>query len=217
MIGFTSNVTVTTKKDVKDLMKDLMALSDNRVLVGVPTETSPRIFLAGKKPMINNATLAFIHDKGSPKANIPARPFMKPGIAKAQNRINTEFKAAAQARMAQNDAEVDIRLHRAGLIAQNSIRNVIRIGENFAPLKRGTLLGRTRGRAYLWYHLTKAEMEGASKAQKKAMRGAKREAIMGSLHPLVDTGQLLKSVVYVIENKETGTRQVGKQSVEGAE
>jgi len=91
-------------------------------------------------------------------------------------------------------------LHRAGLIAQNSIRNVIRRSEGFVPLKRATLLARTRRRGYLWYHLSREEMQGASKAQRKQMRGVKREEIMGSLKPLIDTSQMLKSITYVIED-----------------
>ena len=209
MISTTATVTeVKTKIDIESLLSELNALSKNRVLVGVPSEKSAREFSVEEwedrkknpiKDKITNAQLAFIHDRGSPKMNIPARPFMKPGIAKAQDQINREFKAAAMAKLDGKESQVQEKLHRAGLIAQNSIRNVIRRGEGFVPLKRGTLLARTRKRAYAWYQLSKAEMEGASKAQKAAMRGAKREAIMGSFKPLIDTGALLKSISYVVE------------------
>jgi len=209
MISTTATVTeVKTKIDIESLLSELNALSKNRVLVGVPSEKSAREFSVEEwedrkknpiKDKITNAQLAFIHDRGSPKMNIPARPFMKPGIAKAQDQINREFKAAAMAKLDGKESQVQEKLHRAGLIAQNSIRNVIRRGEGFVPLKRGTLLARTRKRAYAWYQLSKAEMEGASKAQKAAMRGAKREATMGSFKPLIDTGALLKSISYVVE------------------
>lgn len=211
MIAVTAQATeIKTKIDVESLIKELKALSNNRVLVGVPSEKADREFSAEewenrkKKPIserMNNAQLAYIHDRGSPKANIPARPFMKPGIAKAQGGINKEFKAAAMAKLDGNESEVSIRLHRAGLMAQNSIRGVIRIGEGFEPLKRGTLLARMRKRGYAWYQLSKEEMQGASKEQRAAMRGKKREAIMQSFKPLVDTGQLLKSISYVVEGE----------------
>jgi len=210
VIGMSASVSeVKTKIDVEALMSELKALSEDRVLVGVPSDKSSREFSPEEwenrkknpiKDRMNNAMLAFIHDRGSPKAGIPARPFMKPGITKAQNNINREFKAAAMAKLEGKDSEVNIRLHRAGLIAQNSIRNVIRRSEGFEPLKRATLLARTRRRGYLWYHLSREEMQGASKAQRKQMRGVKREEIMGSLKPLIDTSQMLKSITYVIED-----------------
>lgn len=208
MIGITATSTeVKTKIDIESLLAELKALSKNRVLVGVPSDKADRSTITYERgsiqvkfDKITNAQLAYIHDRGSPKMNIPARSFMKPGIAKAQDQINREFKAAAMAKLDGKESQVQERLHRAGLIAQNSIRNVIRRGEGFVPLKRSTLLARTRKRAYAWYSLSKAEMSGASKAQKAAMRGAKREAIMGSFRPLIDTGALLKSISYVVED-----------------
>jgi hypothetical protein len=204
----TTTTEVKTKFDIQFLLKELEALSENRVLVGVPSEKASRTFSVEEwenrektpiKDLITNAELARIHDLGSPRQNIPARQFMKPGIAKAQNRINAEFKAAVQAKLNGNEEEMKVRLHRAGLIAQNSIRNIIRIGEGFEPLKRATLLARTRKRAYAWHQLSKEQMQGASKAQKRQMRGEKREAIMSSMHPLQDTLQMLKSISYVVE------------------
>ena len=209
MIGITATSTeVKTKIDIESLLAELKALSKNHVLVGVPSDKADRPTITYKKgsvqvklDKITNAQLAYIHDRGSPKMNIPARPFMKPGIAKAQDQINREFKAAAMAKLDGKEGQVQEKLHRAGLVAQNSIRNVIRRGEGFVPLKRGTLLARTRKRAYAWYSISRAEMVGASKAQKAAMRGAKREAIMGSFKPLMDTNQMLKSIIYIVEEK----------------
>jgi hypothetical protein len=209
MIG--ASVTVSspkTKLDLEGLMTELKALSNNRVLVGVPSEKSSRSFTPEewenrkKNPLgrVNNAMLAYVHDNGSPAQGIPKRAFMKPGISKAQSRINTEFKAAAQAMLAGNKEEMNTRLHRAGLIAQNSIRNVIRQGEGFVPLKRATLLARSRRRGYLWFQLSKAEMAGIDKSQRGSLRKQKREELMSSMHPLMDTNQMLKSIVYVVED-----------------
>jgi hypothetical protein len=211
MIGATVTVSSPkTKLDVEGLMAELKALSNNRVLVGVPSEKSARDFTPEewenrkKNPIgrVNNAMLAYVHDQGSPAQCIPKRSFMKPGIAKAQSRINTEFKAAAQAMLAGNKEEMNIRLHRAGLIAQNSIRNVIRKGEGFVSLRRATLLARSRknsSRIFSWFHLSKEEAAGMGKSQRRLLRSLRREEIMGSMHPLIDSGQLLKSIVYIVE------------------
>lgn len=170
----------TVKVDrVQALLRDLLNLSKKQVLVGVPESTNPR-----KEGTMGNATLAFIHDNGSPLANIPARPFMKPGIRNCQENVNKELFAVAQAYLDKDGVTVDRRLHRAGMIAQNSIRKVINEGEGFSPLKRGTQLARLRKR----------------KAAKKWTK-EKREESMESMRPLVDTGQLRSSITYVVEEK----------------
>lgn len=167
--------------EVSAMVNDLLALTKKQVLVGVPEENDPRETGDG----IGNASLAYIHDNGSPLANIPARPFMKPGIAKAQDRINDQLFAAAKAQMNDQPEEVDIRLNRAGLIAQSSIKGVINQGEGFEPLKRATKLARLRRR------------KAASKWDKN-----KREEVMDSMTPLRDTGALLNSIMYVVEEKD---------------
>ena len=163
------------------LVENLLLLAKRQVLVGVPEETDPRKDGKG----IGNAALAYVHDQGSPAQNIPPRPFMIPGIMKAQDQINIELLAVAKAQLEENKEQVELHLKRAGLIAQSSIRNVINEGEGFTPLKRATLLARLRRR----------------KAARKWSKD-KREETMASFHPLVDTGQLRNSVVYQIVEKK---------------
>jgi phage gpG-like protein len=162
------------------ISNDILELTKKRVLVGVPEATDRR-----EGEGIGNAALAYIHDKGSPLANIPARPFMDPGIKKAQDNINTQFFAAAKAQLNGDKDEVAVRMERAGIIVQNSVRRVINAGEGFVPLKRATALSRLRRRksAQRW-------------------RREKREAVMASMHPLIDTGALRNSITYVVEDVE---------------
>ena len=87
---------------------------------------------------------------------------------------------------------------RAGLIAQASIRRVINDGDGFTPLKRATLLARTRKRAYAWWGIE--DGAGLTHDQKMAIRKSQREEIMSSLHPLVDTGSMRNAINYVIED-----------------
>lgn len=191
MIGV--NVKVTTKKDTKNFLKDLKNLSDHRVLVGVPFDTDYREKNADNKKKgknknnekMTNATLAYIHDNGAPSVGIPARPFMKPGIAKAQNKINAFLKKYIEAKLDGNKVGAYDFLFKAGLVAQNSIRNIIRTQEGFEPIKRATALGRIRKRNYLKERLS-ADQE-------------LKEQYIGSFNALIDTGQLLKSITFVIE------------------
>jgi hypothetical protein len=164
----------------EQLIKDLLLLTKKEVLVGVPEEKDSR-----KEGEIGNAALAHIHDKGSPLAGIPARPFMIPGINNAQEKINIHLIAAAKAQLENAPDKVSISLNRAGIVAASSIKNVINDGEGFEPLKRATLLGRLRQR----------------KAAKKWNKD-KREDVMSSMHPLIDTGSLRNSVSYVVKDTE---------------
>lgn len=183
MIAFEASVKIKTKRDFDDIMEPLQALGKKRVLVGVPENEDPREQDGGS---IGNAALAYIHDNGAPSVGIPARPFMQPGINKVQSKINRELRTAATAALEGTPEGVDLALNSAGMIAQSSIRNIIRTSEGFAPLKRATLLGRVRKRSYLMDKF-------------KNNKGLKEE-YMASLKPLMDTNQLLRAITYVIED-----------------
>jgi hypothetical protein len=122
------------------LAKGLKQLAGTSVEVGVPAAKGTRKGAGGTEE-INNAALAYIHDNGSPAMNIPARPFMQPGI--------NDGKAEITRRMAQaGDAALDGRdplpaLNAVGLVAQNHIR--ARINDNTPPpLQPATIAARKR-------------------------------------------------------------------------
>ncbi len=159
-------------------------LSTLEVLAGVPRDKTQR----NEEPMITNAAIAFIQDQGSPAQNIPARPFMRPGISNAKEAIATSFKRAAKRAVdGQTNASVEEDLHRAGLKAQNSIRAAINEGIP-PPLSIATLKARARrGR------------KGAKKALEAINAGG--PANIADAKPLVDSGQLRNSITYVVRKK----------------
>lgn len=160
-------------------------LTKSDVLVGVPMDAVPR----KETGPLNNATLAFIHDRGSPAANIPARPFMEPGIANAKTGIVNQFKIGAQKTLAGDDGAILASLNKAGLLGQSSIRSVINAGIA-PPLADSTLRARIRsGKA-----VKGAKAELASRAEGNAPG-------MDLAKPLVQTGQLRNSINYVIRHK----------------
>jgi phage gpG-like protein len=106
------------------LLEGLRSLSSD-VLVGVPAEKGIR---NEEGQGMNNATLAFIHDNGSPAANIPARPFMRPGIIAAKEKITSSLRAGAVGAMHGESSTVERALNVAGLAAQSSIRATINAG-----------------------------------------------------------------------------------------
>jgi len=101
-------------------------LTQNEVLVGVPAEKTDRKFDPSEpKQDINNATLAYLNDKGSPANNIPARPFMELGIESQKTNIVKDMQAGAKSALSADDSAVDKTLNKVGLRAQLGIRNAI--------------------------------------------------------------------------------------------
>lgn len=165
------------------------ALVQKDVLVGVPRAKTAR----SDEP-INNATLAYIHDNGAPASNVPARPFMRPGIKRAEKQIAAEFKIAASAVLTGNEGLVNACMNRAGLAAQNAIRAVITEGIA-PPLKPETIAARKYGRK------TKSMRKGEKEYMKEIAQGAtpaEAQASVG-ITPLVNTGQLRNSITYVVK------------------
>ncbi len=183
------NAAKLLKDKLPQLREAFGTLAKNEVLVGVPRDDAARKDEDPSKPQMNNATLAYIHDNGSPAANIPARPFMRPGIEAAQKQIS-EFMGNGASQVLQGNAgAVDRALAKAGLTAQASIRNTI--NEGIAPeLKESTLRGRIR--------------QGVAVKGAKAELAARDagEAAGSHAKPLIATGQLRNSINYVIRGKK---------------
>jgi hypothetical protein len=91
----------------------------------------------------NNALLGYVHEYGSPAQNIPARPFLHPGINNARAGIERHMKKAAQLALLGKSDEVTGELEKVGLIAMVSVQRKINAGP-FEPLKPATLAARRR-------------------------------------------------------------------------
>lgn len=172
---------------VKEVMR---ILADVEVLVGVPESTTDdRTEQEGEKP-ITNAALAAIHDNGSPEANIPARQFMRPGIEKVRAKVALQLRRAATIAMRTRDAQkLEMAMHEVGLTAQLSIQMTLREGVP-PPLSERTLKERARkrpGRIGPGLELL---------SRKKGYAPS-----TGFVKPLIDTGDLLKSLTYAIRSR----------------
>lgn len=189
-----SGVTVT-RDGLKAALANVKQLTGQEVMVGVPAE-DPQ----GKTPGpndrkdgagINNAALAYIHEHGAPEANIPARPFLAPGVESAKGAIVTQMKNAGTAAMDGKPAGIEKALNAAGLAAQNGARAAITDGD-FEPLTPAAAISRMRRRSSTW-----ARYKAASPEQKSDMI----EAELSGAKPLIDSGQLRSSIAYVIRKK----------------
>lgn len=134
---------VLVKDNLPKVEKAIKELTGTIVLVGFPATTSMR----SGDGKATNAMLAYVHDKGSPARNIPQREFMRTGLLEGRQRIEARLKATGRAALAGDVEEVKNGFEACGLIAQNAIRNKMRVGP-FAPLSERTLAARRkRGRS----------------------------------------------------------------------
>jgi len=175
---------LTVTKDIlADVVRSINNLVKKDVLVGIPDTTTER----DDGEPVNNATLGYIHENGSPAKNIPARPFLVPGVEDAQERIEQRLNKAAKAALGNQRRKSDDELEAAGMIARDSVKRKINSGE-FEPLAEATLRARAaKGRKG-------AQAELASRAAGNAPNN-------DNARPLIDTGQLRNSINYVVRNK----------------
>lgn len=126
-------------KDITQMVYAKLALMGTRqVLVGIPD--------GGSRDGITNAELGYIHEKGSPAANIPPRPFLEVGVASVNQRAAEILKKAAIAEL-NNHSAFEKSLNQIGLIAQSAVKKRITSSEGMKPLSAKTLAARKRAGA----------------------------------------------------------------------
>lgn len=174
--------------NVPELMATLKLLSAKEVLVGVPAENDERPEVDGQPSPVTNAVLAYIHDNGDPARNIPARPFMIPGMTNAMPKVVELLRRTAQyALQGYSQAKIEEGFARVGMAVVKSIQDLIRAGIA-PPLSDRTLRERARrGRKGAQNEIFWRRNEGAPSMQWAL--------------PLIDTAEMLKSITYVIRNR----------------
>lgn len=181
----------TITDNMAQVMRSVNTLVSKDVLVGIPAGPE-----RPEGEPITNAELGYVHEFGSPVNNVPARPFLIPGIQDVQEQITAQFRAAAVAALSGNMAQVDVRLNRAGLIASSSAK--AKISSNIAPaLSPETIKNRHKGRK------TKS-MRQNEKAYLNLVAGGSQPADAQSaagIVALVNTGELRNSITYTIRKK----------------
>lgn len=163
------------ENNIPEFLAGLHKLSEYVVYVGIPADAKAR-----EEPHIANATLGYIHEKGSPINNVPARPFLYPGVKNSQNKWLPRFEAAGRAALDGNVAGMVKYLEEAGTLAQSAVQRRIQGGIP-PPLSPATVRNRRRRSA-------------GSKYRRKATTAAQTT-------PLYDTGQMLRSITYVVKKE----------------
>ena len=120
---------------------------------------------------ITNAELLFIHTNGSPINNIPPRPVIEPAIKHDSERLSAMMKKAAQLVSAGKIDDAIIQLKKTGMRGQNVSRNWFVNPENNWPPNSPSVIAEKR-------------REGSTNPR-----------------PLIDTGELRKSITYFVKTK----------------
>lgn len=138
MIRPTMSVTVTRDR-IPGIVASVEELTRTQVLVGIPAANTGRDPVEGAE--VDNATLGYVHEHGSPDQNIPARPWLVPGVQNALPRVEKRLLAGARAAVDGRQDEVERQLEAIGLETVSSVQNKLRDGP-FAPLSPRTLAAR---------------------------------------------------------------------------
>lgn len=179
-----SNLKVTGK-GLAQIDASIRLLATVEVLVGVPEATTNNREDDGTG--LTNAALAYIHDTGMPEQNIPARSFMRPALEENAEVIERSLVGIARRVLHGNPGAVEQGYQILGLKISSAIRNKIDDGVP-PPLADRTLRARAR--------------KGRKGAQAELDRRAQGEVPGTDLaKPLVDTGEMRKSITYAIRLK----------------
>ncbi len=179
-------------------------LTRKRLLVGIPDTAAERPPEPGQKGTPpSNAVVGYAMEYGLPDKNIPARPFLIPGIKAALPAIVTGMLKSTTAALSAKPGDINKGLDEAGLAAVASVQGKM-IDGPFAPLAQATIEARARRRYEDTGKLvgTKSSRE-ARQFLKLQQQGTPDEVLhdAGLATPLLDTRSLFRSITYVIKDK----------------
>lgn len=182
--------TIIRRDNVAQVVARMRELANQYLVVGYP-DHRPRQDPGEKR--VTNAYLAYVHEFGSPAQNIPARPFIRPGMRRALPEVKERLLAAARAAARGKLHEIDVHLNSAGMVAVSSIKQELRTGA-FEPLKPATIANRYRQRMT---QSRRASEVRYMKLVRGGMDPGEAQAAAG-IRPLINSGQLLNGVTYAI-------------------
>lgn len=193
------SASLTVKRnDLDAVVKALQELASKEVMVGIPASTAERE--EDDSSPLNNAELGYIHENGSPVQNIPARPFLVPGVESQMDSITSHMEKAMRAALKGDSTKLDNELNAVGLVASTGARYEIQHGD-FVPLKPATVLNRRKNRK------TKSMRDSERRYLKLFGKAASDVDVPidyiglqedSGIQPLINTGQLRDAITYVI-------------------
>ena len=170
-----------TGPGIEKLKQDLANLVNTDVLVGISEDSSTR-----QEGAMTNAQLMFVHTNGSPLQNIPARPVIEPAIQAEGNneQISDQLGKAAEAALKYDPVGALRHLRLAGQVAENASKAwFVDPRNNWPPNKPETIARKVR-------KMSKQQLDEKLKTGEKLTR------------PLIDTGQLRKSILHIVRERK---------------
>lgn len=185
---------------LKDVFERVKKASGNFVVVGVTSDKSERKPTKRKgsnkqgDENVNNASLAYLHENGSPADHIPPRPFLKQGIAEMKKEIPAMLSNGLRRELDGKKGALNQSMHAVGLRARNAVQAYIRDSSHFAPLSDTTIENRAADRDNSSFHTNK----GLYKELRRAGFDRRQAQHIAGYKPLIDTGALIGSINYGI-------------------
>ena len=174
-------------------LESLEELVTKSVFVGIPSTAPLREPLPGEPSSPpNNAVIGYVMENGDPEHNIPARPFLVPGVKGVQPEIIARLKEISKCAMNSDISKVRSLRIQLGLFTQRAVQEKITEGP-FAPLSEVTLEARARRK----FGKGAAGSRRGAKIE-LARRAAGFSAGTDFARPLIDTGQLRRSINFVV-------------------
>lgn len=172
----------------------LLELSNAVILVGIPEDKTQRQADEHGKAPLTNAQIGYIHEHGAPEINLPARPWLYPGVESVRDTLVSRMEGAGRAALRGSHEGVNRQLVATGEAAVAGIRNYIAAGiaPPLSPVTVANRMHRTKGSSYS----RKATPAMQREFNEKYARG---EATMAEspTTPLIDTGQLIHAITWV--------------------
>ncbi len=178
--------------NLTELKQAIARLTRDVVLVGVPEETTARNDPQSLAIGLTNAALAYIHDNGAPEAKIPQRPFMIPGMNRSKSEVVKLLTKTASYGLSGQPNKIPEGLERVGLLVRDNIRSTIDEGIP-PPLAKLTL--------------QKRAAKGRKGAQAELDRRDAGVAPSLDPRPLIDTGEMRKSITWVVRPRDWNKKE----------
>ncbi len=176
------------------LQRNVAELTKLRILIGIPAETADEHDNRDKiEGPINNAAIGYLNEFGVPEKNVPPRPHLIPGVQEEIPDAIKRFRKAAELALDGNLKGVQAQMDAVGLKAVSAVRKIIQ-GHIAPVLAPRTIAGRIA-------HKIKGDSN--KKRARRAGMTAIGQAFPDVFTPLIETGDYIRHISYVIVGKSS--------------
>lgn len=186
---------VITKDEVNIVIAAITKLVSKEVLVGIPEATAARRDDESSGHP-TNAMIGYVMETGSPARNVPARPWLVPGVRESQRDYLPHLKGAVSAALEGQSQRADQEMEAAGVLAASGAKR--KINSNIPPpLSPETI----RSRKYARQTQSRRANEDYYLQQVGAGVDPGTAQSAAGIVSLVNTGQLRNAVTSVVRKK----------------